>query len=163
MYDPTPVPGTNLPAAAFAWDIMELYWVGANPAFKRTPCGTTLAFRGKCYQAGAMNYAMWGLMHLLCHTKFDPAFPNPTNPSLWGLRIALTIALGWKLMQGDSIANDTVYQALGFTIFGYSGLLWTRPTSRCRVTGRISRNLAFHWAWEPSKPRPIPSPNWGIK
>ena len=82
------------------WDIENLFWVDRDPdnhTYFRTPsgCGTgdckrTVTYAGNCYQAGDVNYVLWGFAGRECKDFYDTAvswrngrftFPDGTKSS----------------------------------------------------------------------------------
>jgi hypothetical protein len=43
----------------------------------------TVAYNGKCYDAQAVNYMLWGLAFRLCHREFDPMMADPVAIGPW--------------------------------------------------------------------------------
>lgn len=90
-------PGKDVPVAAIAWDMIQLYdkrWLEdyySAGCAGTEKCFETIAINGQCHYAGSVNYAIFGAMCRLC------MFTELTmNGLIWAYRaIAGTIVTGW--------------------------------------------------------------------
>ena len=104
--------------AADAWDISPLAGIGLTgywpyPQLQKGTsggCENTVALAGKCYHAGAVNYAMWGKVNSLCHGTFG------INP-LHTLTGSQALVFVWKSVY----LWAQVGEATAFTSYGYTG------------------------------------------
>jgi len=114
----------------------------------------TAAFKGKCYWAGSINYALWGRANRLC---YDYLSQNPTGWDLddsyyWSLENARGHATLWKHFAYHDYGTMT-QQAEAFTTYGYNGTVPTLSLP-CVPSGDVLPNQSLEWCWEPYKPRP---------
>ncbi len=148
---------TSIEQLRNAWDILLLAEKGVvDPNKPLTPCARTVTFSGKCYYAGAVNYAMWGRINKLCWTSYSwtsnlipiglPTLPGVNDK--WSLPYASIAVGGWKLGVYSQFGPEEL-QALAFTTYGYAGILPTEGLDHCEPNSQIFRNFAFQWRWLP--------------
>jgi len=134
----------GITAAQGAWDIRQLfeYSQGTNGC---TDCRNTVAFEGKCYYAGQVNFAMWGLMFKLCSEWMNKGYTEQDAHDF------VTIWKGNEYGQGAD--NVFVQQAQAFTAYGYTGTgSLAGALSHCPLSKLKWKAFSFDWAWEPFKP-----------
>jgi RHS repeat-associated protein len=148
---------------ASAWDIKELEQVGFGPQngindINGLVCGIapwkyTVTFKGKCYYAGQVNYALWGEANKLVCSFLLRAGPlgGGLNPSDYSLTSALDYVHEWKNLAYGS--GDPVYEeeAAEFTRYGYDR---ESPSNAlpCQPSGQTVPGNPFTWGWNPIKP-----------
>jgi len=137
-----------------AWDITDVYEAGATPGrLFETSCGFTrgrgkcadgLTFRGGCYHASAINYAMWGRMHKACG--------EASALYGWEEDYSLGTANRWAFWMKWGVHGDRRWsmtdQVLMFVEYGYNGNFAGGSTTqlpcspnKCKATGE------FGWHW----------------
>ena len=144
----------------WAWDIVPLKDVG----FKTVnlipsgngylDCGTppwayTVAVNSKCFYAGSVNYAEWGVMFKSIHEYYE-SIGDPMDAGAYTLTWAQRFASLWKSHYGD--AGETAREATDFTAYGYNGTFPSMGLS-CRPSSKVCQSRDFEWVWEPYKPR----------
>lgn len=135
---------TNPNQLANAWDILYLANIGFGQS--TAPCTRTVTFKGACYYGGAVNYAMWGRVNLLCWMQFGWF---PVAGGQWSLPSAITFATIWKLAQYKRLGPEET-QAIAFTVYGYTGYLPSRRgIPSCTPAISPVRKYAFQWRWLP--------------
>ncbi len=137
-----------------SWEIQELRALGIDTS-RSEPCGRTFSYRGQCYYASALNYALWGKAMSLCARR--SAMLRLNNTRSWNYETAMALAAAWKfhIKRGESLWGDEESQALAFTTYGYFGVLpnWgKKETSGCVARYDSVRQYAFHWRWMPIRP-----------
>jgi RHS repeat-associated protein len=142
------------------WDIVPLFelgslrvpdWPLADWPIRGTGKGLqTVQFKGKCYDASAVNYTMWGRANKLC----KKTFPLP----LYSLFSALGFANAWKTVEYQ---GAQMVEADGFTIYGYQGFLpfipalpWVGRPANLSVgppAPPADPPRPFAWRWLPNR------------
>ena len=137
------------------WDIIPLYNLGYKVTRDFSVVGKardgeyTVQFKGQCYHASAVNYAMWGTANQLCRKTFPIPYLD-----VWKLDFALA-AMTYKKLRYDFFAQAIEAQA--FTIYGYSGFLppvlpfpWVgRPYGLKLGPGLVGTSQPYEWRWRP--------------
>lgn len=124
------------------WDIHQLFdkkdWLSAYQGCATWECGETVEVDGGCYDMGAVNYVMWGLMHDLCHGSAASALAWPT---------------AWKVIRFLELPDP---QTTGWIRAGWAG--WDRRSAAapshaafrgCRPCGKKDTSAAYQFTWEP--------------
>lgn len=111
--------------------------------------------RALCYYASAVNYSLWGKMNSLVHDYLIQGGNNggKLNSDDYSLLSASKLMLEYK----HKIYNDygeTSKQALGFTIYGYSGYTNFLKGLKCKPSGETVTYPTFLWMWQPNKQYP---------
>lgn len=156
--------------AATAWDIMDLYYLGAklgpnvlsddNHLIYRCgngPYQRTVAVNGRVYYASAVNYALFGRAYRLLHDYYDLRGAKHADGSSefsaedFDIRNAVHTATAWKHWKYNDY-GETSTEAEAFTAYGYNGAL-TSMGLPCPPSGQTLALRRFDWCWEPNKPR----------
>jgi hypothetical protein len=159
-----------IPTAIMAWDILDLFlprtgWLSAGPcAQPRNPddpedpatCGNTVEVDHKCWLAGTVNYAMYGITCKLCSdwhrsgrrpTTFSPGPIDPWSEGTMSRLVTLYNVLDRKGGGTDS--------PLAWATATYRGGPTARPAaasnrSSCPVgCGTPASRTSFDYAWPP--------------
>ena len=129
--------GLRTHEAANGWDIKVLNEVGhGNTQRFVSPGGglgkLTVAYKGRCYPAHAVNYLLWGTANRLCYDRFGSIMPPMMPISLFGLSTTIG-AVNWHKISMAFInaLNNEMGEAKGyiaglpsacaFTTAGYTG------------------------------------------
>ena len=147
--------------AAGAWDIIPLMSVGFGEPYltadKDYLAGSglwtrTVAFSGKCFYAGAVNYAIWGKMNKLCFDYYNSqGLLYDLDPREYNLPNAIHTVQAWKHFKYNDFGT-TEMEAEAFTTYGFNGNL-ACPGLPCQSSGEVVQAKMFNWCWEPMKPR----------
>ncbi|MCP4310254.1 MAG: hypothetical protein GY790_03240, partial [Bacteroidetes bacterium] len=117
---------------------------------KEHDCRWTVTYAGGCFNAGYLNYLMWGKMNSMCQNTFRD---HPKN-FLWELKTSLELAKAAKYARQNYIAITEIFPIISA---GYNG---GNPQStlhsKCKVDSRsgIVPPAIFpteRWYWEPIK------------
>jgi hypothetical protein len=153
----------QLPWAASAWDVYKLMDLGVSeyaflfnlPAIQGNGvCKQRVAYNGKCYQSGAVNYVAYGRMCRLCNDKFPVGAAIvgiPLASNVWSLPATLARVGIWKIV-GYKGAGLT--EALDFTQAGWvRGSPKSGGCTECTVVREnVTGDSEFDWLWEPYRP-----------
>jgi len=150
--------------AADAWDILPLkdsgftltggYLIAGGQSYLAGSgvWTRTIAFGGRCYYAGAANYALWGLMNRLVYDWLGLGmnFAGLAR-SEYSLQTALHTVTAWKHFEYKDFGVEGA-EAEEFTTYGFNG---TMPASSlpCKPSGQVVTAKMFDWCWEPVKHR----------
>jgi RHS repeat-associated protein len=151
--------------AADAWDIIPLmetgfqdsppfylYVNGQQYATGSGLWGRSVAFNGRCYYAGAVNYALWGAMNRCVYDwlQLGPLFTG-LDANEYTLGNALHTMEAWKHFKYHDFGT-TEREAEEFTAYGFNG---TPPSMAlpCKPSGAVVQAAWLNWCWEPVKPR----------
>ena len=157
------------PSAYNAWDIIELGYTSP-----RTPkciffdrgsampedCLYSARFMGSCYNAGQINFAMFGLLFRLCRDTKDPGMPVFPFTE-WVMVKAIVAYKSIRLENEPPPPAIYVQQAIGFARFAYNGYnaLQAPPFRDCRLSDSRAPFDRFRWVMEPVCPRkPVQPP-----
>jgi hypothetical protein len=167
-----------LPRTINGWDILMLYYDASSDAQvyssskwldmlappccrPRNPnspedkdlCGRTVTVDGKCYAAGAVNYALWGTICNLCYNSFGLLSGEEMENKIKRYKY-----LTWSV---DAAAEAILWSWAGWNTYATS----TKPVTpdrpqrpkcqvgRCAGTPDNKVNQPWPWVWEPSQPR----------
>jgi hypothetical protein len=138
-----------------AWDILDLFVNGSpdinarsqQPGFAFPFVGTgnlrhTVTIEGKCYHAGAANYALFGRANALCRAYYIKDY---------SLEKALTRVGKYKRLWGGTLSGES----LAFTRFGYDGTSFVgvslgESLNPKKLPSYLSK---FTWIWLPYNDR----------
>ncbi len=157
------------PAAIMAWDILDLFlphtgWletggpcgVPLNEADVEDPvtCGNTVQVDNKCWLAGTVNYAMYGIACRLCSDRHRSALPPIIGPLLdqWSL---FDMQLWVRLYNIADRKGGGTGPPLAWATATYLGGPSARPSaasnrSSCPVGCTMpAAHTSFDYAWPP--------------
>jgi hypothetical protein len=120
-----------------AWDIPYLHYRGES--LSPVLMNRTVTYKHNVYYASAVNYVLWGEMHRLIDSTFGTT----------SLQDAIAVAAIRKAYYFHFGLEET--EALGFTFYGYSGILLAKPVP-LGIPGNPLPLTIFPWAWYPYHP-----------
>lgn len=100
-------------------------------------CAGTVEMFGKCYNAHAVNYAVFGHMNSLC------------GISKWKMRLAID---GHKRITHGPLFRNDLEETFGWADWGYDGPIGADPKSthtHCKTTCKDSTFHDYVWNWKP--------------
>jgi RHS repeat-associated protein len=143
-----------------AWDIVPIYEAGSISGYwwPNTSCGKTrgtakcdfsVTFRGDCYSASAVNYAMWGRMNRVAGQaaalygwyRYDASLPQ----------ISLPTAIVWADLYKLGIQHDgratMLKEVNAFITYGYEGEFNAPPILPCAGSSCVVTDDSLPWRW----------------
>jgi Domain of unknown function (DUF4157) len=156
---------TPTPGAIMAWDILELYlphtsWLrGGTCGVPRTAgaiedpagCGNSVEVDGKCWLAGTVNYATYGVMCKLCSDRHRASYA-PNFADQWTLTAMQTLVKAYNV--ADTVGGG-IDPPLQWATATYNGGPSGRPgragnRDSCPVGCKAAPGVSsFDYAWPP--------------
>ncbi len=127
-----------------------------------SPCNTTVAYKGACYQSRDVNYLMWGTINRLCWNSVGLRMS-----AVWSLGWAQSAAIAWKWGHHDPLRYWLA--PVAFTRAGWqernpslyrSERSWCEEKSCAVLSNNRAVERKFDWQWYPHSQlwHPLPWP-----